>query len=81
MSLVSEFTLAVYAIRWYYGDKLGGAKLQVKISFLGAARNVTGSQYLLETDNVRLLIDCGLYQERDFRGRNWEPFRPLKSLS
>jgi len=48
--------------------------LQVKLSFLGAARNVTGSRYLLETNNARILVDCGLYQEREFTSRNWEPF-------
>ncbi len=48
--------------------------MQIKLRFLGAARNVTGSRYLLETSNTRLLVDCGLYQERKFRGRNWEPF-------
>ena len=48
--------------------------MRIKLSFLGAARNVTGSRYLLETDNTRLLVDCGLYQEREFRSRNWEPF-------
>ena len=48
--------------------------MRVKLSFLGAARNVTGSRYLLEANNVRLLVDCGLYQERKFRSRNWDPF-------
>ena len=48
--------------------------MHIKLSFLGAARNVTGSRYLVEANNVRFLIDCGLYQERDLRGRNWEPF-------
>jgi len=41
---------------------------------MGAARNVTGSRYLLETDKTRILVDCGLYQEREFRYRNWDPF-------
>lgn len=45
-----------------------------KISFLGAAQNVTGSSFLLETNNKRILIDCGLYQERKLKYRNWEPF-------
>ena len=49
--------------------------MQIKLGFLGAARNVTGSRYLLEANSTRLLVDCGLYQERDFKSRNWEPFR------
>ena len=48
--------------------------LEIRLSFLGAVRNVTGSKYVLEANNVRLLIDCGLYQEREYRSRNWEPF-------
>lgn len=48
--------------------------MQIKLSFLGAAQNVTGSRYLLEANEKRMLIDCGLYQERDFRDRNWDPF-------
>ena len=49
--------------------------MQIKLNFLGAARNVTGSRCLLETNNIRVLVDCGLYQEREFKSRNWEPFR------
>jgi len=45
-----------------------------KLTFLGAARNVTGSCYLLESGDTRVLIDCGLYQERKHQGRNWQPF-------
>lgn len=44
------------------------------LGFNGAAQNVTGSSYLLEANGKRFLIDCGLYQERDLRGRNWDPF-------
>jgi metallo-beta-lactamase family protein len=55
--------------------------MQIRLSFLGAAQNVTGSQYLVETDNIRLLVDCGLYQERELKGRNWSPFfMPPQSL-
>jgi len=46
-----------------------------KLAFLGAARNVTGSSYLLETQDARLLVDCGLYQERKHQERNWQPFQ------
>lgn len=48
--------------------------MSIKIRFLGAVQNVTGSRHLLEADGKRILVDCGLYQERQFRDRNWEPF-------
>lgn len=51
-----------------------GTRIQIKISFLGAVQNVTGSAYLLEANGFRLLVDCGIYQEREFRARNWDPF-------
>lgn len=51
--------------------------MQIKLKFLGAAQNVTGSKYLLETNNLKILVDCGLYQEREFKSRNWEPL-PVK---
>jgi metallo-beta-lactamase family protein len=49
--------------------------MDISLSFMGAARGVTGSRYLVEANDVRLLVDCGLYQEREFQHRNWEPFR------
>ncbi len=48
--------------------------MQIKLRFLGAAQNVTGSRHMLEVNGTRLLVDCGLYQERQFKKRNWEPF-------
>jgi metallo-beta-lactamase family protein len=45
-----------------------------KLTFLGAAKNVTGSCYLLESQDTRVLIDCGMYQERKYQERNWRPF-------
>jgi metallo-beta-lactamase family protein len=45
----------------------------MKIQFLGAQRQVTGSRYFLEAQGLRLLVDCGMYQERAFLPRNWEP--------
>jgi Cft2 family RNA processing exonuclease len=32
------------------------------IQFLGGATTVTGSQFLLETEQARVLIDCGMFQ-------------------
>ena len=48
--------------------------MSIELSFLGAAQNVTGSRFLLQANGNRILIDCGLYQEREFRERNWNPF-------
>lgn len=48
--------------------------MKMKLSFLGAAQNVTGSRHLLQTNSTSILVDCGLYQERQFKDRNWDPF-------
>ncbi|MGD0794991.1 MAG: MBL fold metallo-hydrolase [Dehalococcoidales bacterium] len=48
--------------------------MDIKLSFMGAAKSVTGSRYQVEVNGTRLLVDCGLYQERAFLYRNWEPF-------
>jgi metallo-beta-lactamase family protein len=48
--------------------------VQIKLGFYGATRNVTGSRYYLEANGNKFLVDCGLYQERFLKDRNWEPF-------
>jgi len=48
--------------------------MAARLTFLGAARSVTGSRFLLETGGASVLVDCGLSQERDMQARNWEPF-------
>ena len=48
--------------------------MDIKLNFFGAAGNVTGSCYYLEANGMRLLVDCGLYQERDLKSRNWADF-------
>ncbi len=34
----------------------------MKVSFLGAAGEVTGSCFLVETESVRFMVDCGMFQ-------------------
>ncbi len=47
----------------------------MKLSFLGAAREVTGSCFLVETANARFLVDCGMIQGgREAESRNRKPF-------
>ena len=46
----------------------------LSLTFLGAAGTVTGSKHLLEIDDRRILVDCGLFQGlKELRERNWEP--------
>lgn len=51
------------------------------IQFLGAAKTVTGSKYLLSLGSKYILIDCGLFQGyKELRLRNWDklPFNPSR---
>jgi len=42
------------------------------LTFLGAARTVTGSKYLLRAGGATVLFDCGLFQGlKELRERNW----------
>lgn len=46
----------------------------MKIQFLGAAQTVTGSKYLIQTPQMKILVDCGLFQGyKPLRLLNWAP--------
>lgn len=48
-------------------------KNSVKIKFLGAAGTVTGSKFYVDTGDLKLLVDCGLFQGlKELREKNWE---------
>jgi len=53
--------------------------MTIRLTFHGAARSVTGSCYLLETDTAKILIDCGMFQgskterELNYRALPFEP--------
>ena len=45
------------------------------VRFLGAARTVTGSKFLVETLKARVLVDCGMFQgHKKLREMNWAEF-------
>lgn len=53
----------------------------MKLTFLGAAREVTGSCFLVETEHCRFLVDCGMVQgdrQAIERNRRLWPFDPRR---
>lgn len=48
----------------------------MKLTFYGAAKEVTGSCYHLEANNTRILVDCGMQQGQDRKDNEYIPFSP-----
>ena len=46
----------------------------MKITFLGATEQVTGSKHLVEHEGTKVLVDCGLFQgSPQISKQNWDP--------
>ncbi len=46
---------------------------KLQVHFLGASETVTGSKYLVESNDVSFLVDCGLFQGiKELREKNWD---------
>lgn len=55
--------------------------MNIRVKFLGAAGEVTGSKYLLQIGEFNLLLDCGLFQGRkQLQNLNWSNF-PVDPMS
>ena len=51
----------------------------MKLTFLGAAREVTGSCYMVESEGLRFIVDCGMFQggrEAEPKNRRFPAFNP-----
>ncbi len=56
--------------------------MDITAKFLGGAKSVTGSKYLIDIGEFEFLVDCGLFQgRRNLRERNWDKFpMPLPEM-
>ncbi|MBO0330276.1 MBL fold metallo-hydrolase RNA specificity domain-containing protein [[Muricauda] lutisoli] len=46
---------------------------KLEVHFLGGSGTVTGSKFYLHTEEVKILVDCGLFQGlKELRRQNWE---------
>ena len=53
----------------------------MKITFLGATKTVTGSNFLVEAAGKKFLVDCGMYQgqaENEYENEAPFDFNPLE---
>jgi metallo-beta-lactamase family protein len=58
----------------WHGGVAEENKMAATLKFLGASGSVTGARFLVQAAGRRILVDCGLCQERELASRNWDPF-------
>ncbi|MBK7334534.1 MAG: MBL fold metallo-hydrolase [Betaproteobacteria bacterium] len=54
------------------GTISAAATVDATLTFLGAAGEVTGSSFLVETAGLRFLVDCGMFQGQESEQKNAE---------
>ena len=53
----------------------------MKITFLGATKQVTGSNFLVEAAGKKFLVDCGMFQGKgDTEAQNYKEFASFSSI-
>jgi len=70
-----SYTHRRFVSKIYYFAFQSHSHMDVKVKFLGGAKSVTGSRYLLEIGSLKVMVDCGLFQgPKELRLRNWDEF-------
>src|SRR5207244_3656247 len=47
---------------WPYDTPFSGITNMLRVTFFGAALEVTGSMHLLDADGIQIALDCGMFQ-------------------
>lgn len=62
--------------------RMGFVNNQLSLKFLGGAGTVTGSKTLVNFNNQKILVDCGLFQGvKSLRKQNWADFDEASEIS
>jgi metallo-beta-lactamase family protein len=72
----SDFLSRMTGASWQHDRQIGNS-LNMKLTFFGATRSVTGSKYLLEINNKRILIECGMFQGRRSKTQEYNRVLPF----